>query len=350
MLKRVWLFLTLLISADALRRFRSPRQTETILGALGEGIIVLDSRGCVTYVNPSATTLASLGQPFQSILEKAGADYTQLIHGTARQMRLVIRGKTYAATSSKHASDTILVLRDITDEETGRNLHSYFLAHMSHEFRTPLSGLNASLELLLDDLSSLSRAEIDELLNSIYLSASGLQALVDNLLESATIEAGHFVIHRRPVEFNQVLGRAIQMMQPLLDRRKQTLSLTEPLQPPTLHADPTRLTQVLINLLSNASKYSPLEERIDLNLSQIGQQLHVSIADRGPGIPPAERAALFRQFVRLNAPDTEQYGIGLGLSVVKTIIEGHGGDVGVDERPGGGSIFWFSLPLTGRPT
>ncbi len=73
------------------------------------------------------------------------------------------------------------------------------------------------------------------------------------------------------------------------------------------------------------------------------------MADRGPGIPSAEQAAIFRRFVRLGAEDAEQYGIGLGLSVVKAIVEGHGGEIGVDERPGGGSIFWFTLPLEEEP-
>jgi two-component system sensor histidine kinase KdpD len=101
----------------------------------------------------------------------------------------------------------------------------------------------------------------------------------------------------------------------------------------------------MINLLANASKYGPQNETIDLELAQVENMLKVCIADRGPGIPPAERAHVFNRFVRLGASTAEQYGIGLGLSVVKAIITGHGGSVGVDERPGGGSIFWFTLPL-----
>ncbi|NLF76094.1 MAG: hypothetical protein GX573_10375, partial [Chloroflexi bacterium] len=172
--------------------------------------------------------------------------------------------------------------------------------------------------------------------------------LVDNLLESVTIEAGHFAIHRRPVAINAVLAEAIRLMQPLLDRRRQTLALTEPLSVPQVAADPTRLTQVLINLLSNASKYSPQAETIDLALALDADRLRVAVADRGPGIPPAERQALFQRFVRVGARDDDRMGIGLGLSVVKAIIEGHHGEVGVEENPGGGSVFWFTLPLTGE--
>ena len=134
-------------------------------------------------------------------------------------------------------------------------------------------------------------------------------------------------------------------MQPLLDRRNQRLVLTEPFHIPTLAADAVRLTQVFINLLSNASKYSPLGSKIDLGIDVLGDQMLIAVADRGPGISAAERADVFLHFTRLAAEDTDQYGAGLGLSVVKSIIDGHGGTISIDERPGGGCIFWITLPF-----
>jgi two-component system phosphate regulon sensor histidine kinase PhoR len=338
-------------------------RAEQLLHAVVEGIITFDASGRITFFNQGAeritgwTAADAAGQPLQEVLKLTDAGYAKLVNntGSRRQIRLLTRDErpaTLAVTSARLAgsddapAEFVLVIRDVTDEDTGRHLHSYFLANISHEFRTPLAGLNASIELLLDEGAYLSPAEMDELLNSIHLSASGLQALVDNLLESVNIEAGHFTIHRRPTELSQVLADAIRMMQPLLDRRRQALTLTGPLQLPSVTADPTRLTQVLINLLSNASKYSPLQETIDLTLVQVGDALRVSITDRGPGIPPDERGSLFRRFVRLDLQDDdEQVGMGLGLSVVKAIIEEHRGEVGIEERPGGGSIFWFTLPL-----
>jgi PAS domain S-box-containing protein len=349
---------------------RAARRHETLLDSLTEGIIVFDAQERVVLFSRGAARITgwtggdARGRSLSEVLRLPDrdrqrlADYLASPAGT-RPLRLTVQGErstTLAVTgarlpaaSASKGGESVIVLRDITDEETGRNLHSYFLAHISHEFRTPLSGLIASIELLRDEIGYLSPAEVDELLNSIRLSASGMKALVDNLLESVNIEAGHFTIHRRSTDLNQVFADVIHMMQPLLDRRKQLLSLTEPFQLPPVNADPTRLTQVMINLLSNASKYSPLEETIDLTLWQQGDALHVSVTDHGPGISPAEREELFKRFVRLNARDSEQAGMGLGLSVVKAIVEQHGGQVGVDERPGGGSIFWFTLPLSGGP-
>jgi PAS domain S-box-containing protein len=341
---------------------------ENLLDSLAEGIVVFDPQERVVFFSRGAAQITgwnggdARGRPLSDVLRLPERDRLRLADylaspNNSRPLRLTIQGERpvilavtgarLPAAGGNEGGESAIVLRDITDEETGRNLHSYFLAHISHEFRTPLSGLIASIELLRDEIGYLSPAEVDELLNSIRLSASGMKALVDNLLESVNIEAGHFTIHRQPTNLNQVLADVIHMMQPLLDRRKQLLSLTEPFQLPPVNADPTRLTQVMINLLSNASKYSPLEKTIDLSLRQQGDALHVAVADRGPGIPPAERDELFKRFVRLNARDSEQAGMGLGLSVVKAIVEQHGGQVGVDERPGGGSIFWFTLPLAG---
>ncbi|HEX6386830.1 MAG TPA: HAMP domain-containing sensor histidine kinase, partial [Anaerolineae bacterium] len=147
---------------------------------------------------------------------------------------------------------------------------------------------------------------------------------------------------------HDAIGNAVNIAQPLLERRNQTLSVAEPPHLPEIEGDRARLTQVFVNLIINASKYSPIGQPIELQLAHQAETLRVSVADRGPGIPLAERSNLFRSFVRLNTGDREQYGIGLGLFVVKTIVEAHGGQVGVRDRPGGGSLFWFEIPLRQR--
>jgi signal transduction histidine kinase len=345
---------------EELSRFKT--WSETLIQSMTEGVVTFDADRRITFFSRGAARITNWlseetsGQLIGDVLNLPESETGQLLAavGVKRQIQITTRGgqrKTLAVTSAKvvppdsDTEQTVLVLRDITDEEMGRRRHSYFLGNITHEFRTPLSGLKASIELLLDETEYLSPDETHELLNSIHLSVSGLQALVDNLLESVNIEAGRFSIHHRPVDLNRITAEAIRTMQPLLDRRKQRLSLAEPLQLPTVYADPTRLTQVMINLLANASKYSPQGQAIDLELAQAEGSIKVTLADRGPGIPPGERANLFNRFVRVGAQTSEQYGIGLGLSVVKAIVEGHGGEVGVDERPGGGSVFWFTLPL-----
>jgi|YNPNPStandDraft_1061719.scaffolds.fasta_scaffold34011_2 PAS domain S-box-containing protein len=342
--------------------------SESLIQSLVEGVVTFDTRGRVTFFSRGAERITGwaspevLGEPLNSVFPLPDGEDGQFTDhippcGGKREIRVLGKGGqplTLAVTGARlippasSATQVALVLRDITEEEAIRNLRSYFLANISHEFRTPLSSLNASLELLLDEADHLSSEEMNELLQSIHLSALGLQTLIDNLLESTSIEAGRFAIHCHPLDPNEAVAEAIRVMQPLLDRRQQLLSVTEPTQLPAIRADRTRLIQVLVNLLSNASKYSPLGSTIDLTLERTGDNaLRISIADRGPGIPPADRANLFRRFIRLGAQDSTQYGVGLGLSVVKAIVEGHGGMVGVEERTGGGSVFWFTIPILG---
>ena len=112
-----------------------------------------------------------------------------------------------------------------------------------------------------------------------------------------------------------------------------------------MEADRGRLTQAVVNLLSNAAKYSPIGRPIDLWVTPGATGVRVSVGDRGAGIPAEQRANVFRRFVRLDDEGNEQQGMGLGLYLVKKIVEAHGGTVGVDDRPGGGAVFWFELPV-----
>jgi signal transduction histidine kinase len=198
----------------------------------------------------------------------------------------------------------------------------------------------------LDEAPSQSRAGLQGRLTSWHLDIVGLQTLVSSLLESASMEAGRFRIHPRPSDLGQTIADAIRLLQPLQDKHGQRLVVELPATIPVVRADPRRIVQVLVNLLSNAIKYSPDETEIDIGAIVSEDWVRVTVSDRGPGVPPGYRPALFRRFVQ---PGTEvtrsQSGAGLGLSVVKAIVEAHGGHVGVEERPGGGSIFWFTLPL-----
>jgi signal transduction histidine kinase len=203
----------------------------------------------------------------------------------------------------------------------------------------------ASAELLLDQSPDLTAAELQELLASLHLGILGLQTLVDNLLESSSIETGHFRAYARPSSLGEIIVEAIRTMQPLLDRRRQHLTVELPAAIPVVQADPRRTVQVLVNLLSNAAKYSPDEAEIEIGATVPGNRVRVTVADQGPGIPAEERNVLFRRFAHPSTGnDYAKIGAGLGLSVVKAVVEAQGGQVGIEDRPGGGAVFWFTLP------
>lgn len=333
--------------------------SEALIQSVNEGIVTFDAEGKLVFFSEGAGRIfhvdpeEALGQPMDTLLSMAEdgrfSDFVPPEGGRRSAQIHTVSGEriTVAITRARRSNvgRTTIVVHDITEETQRRSLQAYFLAHVSHEFRTPLAGMKVSIELLLENARHLSAAELNELLNSLYLSISSLQNLIDNLLESSRIEASHFSLRRQPIQFNQVLSDALRVVQPFLKRRHQTLLLEQPFVLPALQADATRMGQVLVNLLSNASKYSPMHSPIDLQLEVQENGLYVAVADRGQAIPAEQRENIFRQFVRLGRETSSEYSSGLGLAVVKAIVEAHGGQVGVDARAGGGSIFWFRLPV-----
>jgi PAS domain S-box-containing protein len=341
--------------------------TEHLLAAIVEGIVTLDPQDRITFFSHGAERITGwragdvLNRSCDAVFRSVERDepFSQLIPAPGRKHKIVVelengRQATLAVTGARltppeegHA-EVALVFRDVSEEEAVHRLLGHFLANVAHEFRTPLSALAASTEMLLDRTSELSVAELETLLSSLHLGVVGLQTLVDNLLESASIEAGRFRVHRRPSDLGEIIAEAMRTMQPLLDKRRQRLTVELPAAIPMVEADPRRTAQVLVNLLSNASKYGPEHSAIAIEATARDGWVRVSVADRGPGIPSAYRRRLFHRFVPPSPGANEaQYGTGLGLSVVKAIVEAHGGQVGVDDRPGGGSIFWFTVPKLG---
>jgi two-component system phosphate regulon sensor histidine kinase PhoR len=344
----------------------SNKWSENLIESIVEGVLTIDADGTVDFFSRGAERLTgwqreeAMGLPLDLVLrpvqpaslgwlenlpEGGAKRQVKVFNQAGREVALAITAARLKPTSGNE-TQTALVLRDVTEEEAVRGLRSYFLANISHEFKTPLAALSASIELLLDEAKKASSEDVSALLKSVHVSSLGLQTLVDNLLESTSIEAGRFTVRSRPTRLDQVLDDALHFVEPLMERRNQELRVVNGPLRSVVEADPTRLTQVLVNLLSNASKYSPMGEAIEIRERSEGGELRLEVADRGPGIALTERPTMFRRFVRLQTEDGSQYGIGLGLSVVKAIVEGHGGKVGVEGREGGGSVFWFTLPLT----
>jgi len=347
---------------------REKAWTEHLLEAIIEGIVTLDDRGLITFFSQGAERITGwdreqvLNRSCDSVFRMAETEepFSQFIPPPGRRQKLTVeladgRQATLAVTGARLMppetgdSRVALVFRDVSEEEVIHRLMGHFMANVSHEFRTPLSALAASVELLLDQAPDLSAAELQELLTSLHLGILGLHTLVDNLLESASIEAGRFRVYVRPANLGKIIAEAIRTMQPLLDKYGQRLVVELPAMIPVVRADSRRAVQVLVNLLSNAIKYGPGDAEITVGASVSEGWVRVSVADRGPGVPPGHRSDLFRRFVYPDSDgDKTQYGVGLGLSVVKAVVEAHGGQVGVEDRPGGGLVFWFTLRVEGE--
>ncbi len=218
------------------------------------------------------------------------------------------------------------------------------LRTVAHELRNPLTAIVTSAEVLADDFDSLDVSQKRAIIATMHRGAVWLHALVENLLCDATIRDGRFNLNRQPVSLPDVVVDIQPVVEPLVRRRAQHV-LFEPGDVPDVLADPRRIGQVLVNLISNASKYGAASSPITIGLERRGDYVRTSVADEGPGIPPGDETRLFDAFFRgATAHRSAEPGVGLGLSIVRSLIEAHHGNYGVYNRREGGACFWFDLP------
>lgn len=349
-------------SLDALSKDRD--WIENLLNAIVEGILTIDERSTITFASEGIEHI--LGLDADAILGRSIDEYfitppgedafsqqipvesqgrRILISINGSEILLNVTASSFVPPEAGNATRA-LVVRDVTDEERIHKLIGEFMANITHEFRTPLTALSASVELLLDDLPSLTNEEIGQLLHAVKIGIIDLQSLIDNLIQTASIEAGRFKVHPKAVELNEIITAGVNTVQPLL--KKYGLKINQPKEKQSflVKADKRRTIQALINLLSNAIKHSPEGGLITLSTLLLGQEVLIEVQDEGQGVASDRQAQLFNRFISpLSEKDVAEIGMGLGLSVVKAVIEAQGGRVGFKESDTGGAIFWFTLPL-----
>jgi signal transduction histidine kinase/DNA-binding NarL/FixJ family response regulator len=227
-------------------------------------------------------------------------------------------------------------------------LKSQFLASMSHELRTPLNAIIGFSELLSDGVAGPLNADQHDYLHNIHLSGKHLLAVINDILDLSKIQAGRMTLDWRDFDMTQLIAEAQTFVAPAVARKQQQLSLNLPPNLPLVHADPLRIKQVLINLLSNACKFTPDGGAITVGVNLIEEDLLlVSVSDTGRGIPPSQQVAIFEEFRQVHGAAGKEEGTGLGLAIAQRLIELHGGKIWVESagQPGLGSTFYFTLPM-----
>ena len=355
---------------------RRRTEAEAVLGGILEGVFAVDRERKVRYINPQAAALLglkgeeALGRFCGDVLNARGSggvrpcdENCPIVHarsgGSARatetlwlpggRRRTVLITSAFAGPAGGPAAagevpDVLRqfqVIRDETDIEAARRLRDAILANISHEFKTPLAAQLASIELLRDRLPDLNTPEAQQLVLSLERGTLRLTQLIDNLLESVRIEAGGDAPRRRKVALDEVVEEAVEMMAPLIAQRQQTLSVDLPYPLPAILGDAPRLSQVLVNLLANANKFAPAGSAIRIGGAAGAREVTLWVEDEGPGLPPAAGASVFERFVRAGGPEEEeepeQTGMGLGLWIVRSIVERHGGRVEIRRAGGTGT-------------
>ena len=218
-----------------------------------------------------------------------------------------------------------------------------FVANVSHELRTPLTSIRGALALVRDSESTLDD-DSRQLLSAAHRNADRLLDLVNDLLDLERVGSGQLSIDKRDCPLATAIERAAETIRPIAGDAGVSLKI-EPTSV-TFHADPDRLTQVMINLLANAVRFSPRGGTVTVGVSPVADRVRVTIDDQGPGVPAAFREAIFEPFKQVEGSAAHKKGgTGLGLAISHAIVKEHDGVLDVTDAPGGGARFWFDLPV-----
>jgi len=218
-----------------------------------------------------------------------------------------------------------------------------FLLAVVHELRTPLTHVVGYAELMSGGLRPRHPDEIVDMNTAIQSASTTMLRLMDDLVEVTRLQTDGFSLRPRPVDLVQLVRNTVTSFEAGGDRHHLTVDV--PNHWLMVMADPERLRQVLVNLLANATIYSPAGGEVRVRARLSGHQVRIEVEDQGIGIDPEEHARIFERFYRASSGRKyREGGSGLGLSIVKDLVEAHGGDVGLSSRPGVGSTFWFTLP------
>jgi two-component system sensor histidine kinase KdpD len=265
----------------------------------------------------------------------------RLANPAQRQLLEALLGQAAVALErTKLAEEKRLVHLEFEAEQ----LRTSLLSSLSHDLRTPLAGIEGAASSLAEDQGRLTAATRRDLAQTIVDEARRMTRLVANLLDMVRVESGALSVHRGWHVLEEVAGVALLRAGERLDGRSVTTDLPPTL--PLVPIDDVLIEQVLINLLENAAKYTPAGTPIEISASVLQGEVMVTVADRGPGVPPEESERIFEKFHRAARGAG---GVGLGLAICRGIVTAHGGRLWVDSREGGGAAFRFTLPIIGIP-
>ncbi len=347
---------------------RQKRQTEAIIYSLRDAVVVTDEADRLLVANEVAGRLFAFDvetarhQPLGQIMAGQHDDFVQLlqrsrksgIEGTRRELE-------FAGPESVHTYDTIVscvhedervagvvaVLHDITREKEISQMKNDFVSHVSHELKTPLASITAYSEMLADGEADDEQTR-KEFYGVIQSQALRLNRLIEDILNVSRIESGLIKVQREPVSLAILIEQQMQMIKGFAEEKNITVSGQQPIVFDQVYADTDMISQVVVNLLSNAVKYTPpggsvwVKTEVDENEAIA----RVTVTDTGVGIPPDEVDHVFDKFYRVKANNKQAKGTGLGLNLVKQIVEKvHNGRVFVTSEVGVGSTFGFELPL-----
>jgi two-component system phosphate regulon sensor histidine kinase PhoR len=341
--------------------------TEAILNSIRDAVLVTDDRDRIILANNAAETL--FGFRFDPNARVLAADLTGIenllplirksragrIAHVRHEIAFVCDGESAvfdavlscSEDDAGRVSAVVAVLHDITREKEVAQMKNDFVSHVSHELKTPLASINAYAEMLVDGEAQ-DEETMHQFCSVIQGQAQRLTRLIDDILNISRIESGLIKVSKDNHSMALIIRDAVEMIKSYAQEKNIALNAQAPILCDQVYIDRDMLSQVVINLLSNAVKYTPAGGSIAVSseVNDADNRITVTVADTGVGIPPEAVERVFDKFYRVEANNKYAKGTGLGLNLVRQIVETvHGGRVFVTSTVGKGSVFGFELPL-----
>lgn len=338
-----------------------------IVAGIDQDYVVLDRKGKVMAVGPRAAALlgfdpaGAMGRALGEVVQPVGPDGALFAPRKSPLARVLGDGEVWSSPVSGVMVNTVqgpkpvairlrpldgggaLVLvadagpiRDILDA------HDALVSVTSHELKTPLTAIKAMSELMLN--YEIGDDQRRELIGDIYRQAERLEMLIREILDASHLDSGRLTLEPEPTHIRLALGEVLDELSTQVEERK--LKVTIPQDIPLVSADPAKLRQVLVNLITNAVKYSPETSPIEVRARPESGMVRIAVKDKGIGIKEEDMTRLFKKFQRIPDPASRKTsGTGLGLYIVKGLVELHGGTINVRSTYGKGSTFSFTIPV-----
>jgi PAS domain S-box-containing protein len=344
-------------------REQEATQSQSILESITDGVVVAGEAGQVLMVNAAAEQI--LGLPREQLMDQTIKRlYGELLMAGGRQIgkqaifqwdgKMVMGSLAPANMPDGTLLGYVAVFRDVTRERQAEIAKSEFVAAISHELRTPITSIKGYVELLLSGAAGNVSPQQSHFLDVVGANTERMVSLVSNLIAVSEMEQGTIQIDPVPVDVAGIIRDAVLGVRSDLDERNLDLSMNLPPDLSPVKGDPRRLRQILDNLLTNAIRFTRPGGRITIWAAEAHMEdmdvsaqdyLVVSIRDTGVGIPPEEHGRIFEKYYQVENPlSMEAGGSGMGLAIVRSLVEAHGGRVWVESQVGEGSTFSLVLP------